>query len=300
MDLIHCVACDRGCTSKVDTVNAGRDCFTRQSRVEADQIASGVLLSPGRSRCNVARVPAWVSVSAPPFSSTNNMCPVGMDARICARSDTVLPRPVALDGVCSPAQRPPICFPEFRSTLRGAGRFRADSRMVERLGEVWLIDCLSKRRTQTSQMRSLRFVILSDTFSLPLLVIWRLRCWHLPVALLRVRSWLSVLKLLQLRLLRNQLRLRNELLLWSSELSSVLWTDWLASVLLPDGVRPGNRLLRWHGVSRCCVLRCQEVSLSLWHGHDRIHWRGGRPRLGVSRLNSVVQGSVLKWRIPQW
>ena len=136
--------------------------------------------------------------------------------------------PVALDGVCSPAQRPPMCFPEFRSTLRGAGRFRADSRMVERLGEVWLIDCLSKRRTQTSQMRSLRFVILSDDFSVPLLVIWTLRCWHLPLALLRVRSWLSVLKLLQLRLLRNQLRLRNELLLWSSALSSVLWTGWPA------------------------------------------------------------------------
>ena len=157
-------------------------------------------------------------------------------------------------------------------------------------------------------MRSLRFVILPDAFSVPLLVIWTLRCWHLLVALLWVRSWLSVLKLLQLRLLRNQLRLRNELLLWSSELSSVLWTDWLTGVLLPDGVRPGNRLLRWHGVSRCCVLRCHEVSLSLWnlhdrslgHGHDRIHWRGGRPRLRVSRLNSVVLRNVLKWRIPQW
>ena len=149
-------------------------------------------------------------------------------------------------------------------------------------------------------MRSLRFVILPDAFSVPLLVILTLRCWNLLVALLWVRSWLSVLKLLQLRLLRNQLRLRNELLLWNSELSSVLWTDWLASVLLPDGVRPGNRLLRWHGVSRCCVLRCQEVSLSLWHGHDRIHWRGGRARLRVSRLNSVVLRNVLKWRIPQW
>ena len=96
---------------------------------------------------------------------------------------------VALDCVGRPAQRPPMCFPEFRSTFLDAGRFRADSRMVERLGEVWLIDCLSKRRTQTSQMRSLRFVILPDAFSVPLLVILTLRCWHLLVALLWVRSW---------------------------------------------------------------------------------------------------------------
>lgn len=105
-------------------------------------------------------------------------------------------------------------------------------------------------------MRSLRFVILSAAFSLPLLVEAALRSCDRLVAWLRIRSWLSVLKLLQLRLLRNQLRLRNELLLWGSELSCVLRTDWLASILLPDGVRAGDRLLRRHGVSRSGVLRC--------------------------------------------
>ena len=174
--------------------------------------------------------------------------------------------------------------------------------MVERLVEARLIDCLRKRITQTSQMRSLRFEILSAAFLLTLLVEAALWSCHRLVALLLIRSWLSVLKLLQLRLLRNQLRLRNELLLWSSELSCVLRTDRLACVLLPDGVRAGDRLLRRHGVSRSCILRCREVSLALRHlhdrslgnGHDRIRWRGGRTWLRVSRLNSVVLWSVLK------
>ena len=70
-------------------------------------------------------------------------------------------------------------------------------------------------------------------------------------------AWLAVLELLKLRLLWHQLSLWDERLLrHRSELSSVLRTDWLASVLLPDGVSASDWLLRLRGVSRCRVLWC--------------------------------------------
>ena len=97
--------------------------------------------------------------------------------------------------------------------------------------------------------------------------------------------------------------IRNELLLrHSPELPSVLRTDWLAGVLLPDGVCASDRLLRLHGVSRCRVLWCREVCLSLRqlhdrslrYGHDRVHrLRGCRTLLRIRRLNSVVLRTVL-------
>ena len=89
-----------------------------------------------------------------------------------------------------------------------------------------------------------------------LLVVTRLGR-HLLIALLWVAARLSVLELLELWLLRHQLSLWNELLLrHRSELPTVLWTDWLAGVLLPNGVRASVRLLRLHGVSRRRVLWC--------------------------------------------
>ena len=88
-----------------------------------------------------------------------------------------------------------------------------------------------------------------------------MRSRHLLVGRLLERSRLSVLKLVEWLLLElwlrwNQWCLRNELLRCGrSILSSVLWTDGLPGVLLPDSVCSGDRLLRLHRVTGCRVLR---------------------------------------------
>ena len=87
-----------------------------------------------------------------------------------------------------------------------------------------------------------------------------MRSRHLLIRRLLERSRLCVLKLLKWLLLKLWL-LWDQLCVWNqlprcggSKLSRVLRTNWLTGILLPDGVRSSNRLLRLHCVTGGCVL----------------------------------------------